>query len=93
MESLYDLTPEQQLELVQFARARLTEEKQQRIREIELKEEILEQAEASLREQAANPQDPGRSWRSVGENWPAFAASLVAAPYSEHADFKPVWNR
>jgi hypothetical protein len=93
MESFDDLTPQQHLEMVQFARARLAEEKQRQMRVIEIKEEILDKAEAALREQAAKPTAPPRTHWSVGERWPTFAAQLVAALYSDHAGFNPAWNR
>lgn len=93
MTSLYDLPPEQQLELVEFARARLAEEKAQRLREIEVREGALNDAESLLREQQANPSPPHPAGWLVGDAWPAFVAHLVAAPYKDHADYKPVWDR
>lgn len=92
MTSLYDLPPEQQLELVEFARERLAEEKAERIREIEQKEHVLDQAETWLQEQNANPSPPHPGGWLVGDAWPAFTAWLVARPYSDHADYKPVWD-
>ncbi|MEW1568303.1 DUF6221 family protein [Streptomyces sp. NPDC093509] len=88
MTSLHDLPPEQQMDLVRFARARLAEERAQRLREIELKKKLLDDAESAIREQA-----PRDNWHSVSLGMPIYLAHLVAKPYDAHPDYDTEWDR
>jgi len=91
----YDLPIADQLELVEFARARLAEERKHLLRGITAREEVLDKAAEALRAL----QEEGRELpsdlrdRSVGDNWPGFMTELVAAPYRDHPDYKEKWGR
>lgn len=83
-----DMTPAEQAELIAFLRARLEEEKQKVLREIAVKEEILEQAE-KIAPRLVKPKHN----RNLGDGWGAFITSLMAAPYDKHPDYQEWWGR
>lgn len=91
MTSLHDLPPKQQMDLVLFARARLAEERAQRLREIELKEKILDDAESAIREQVLTAKRD--NWKSLSLGMPIYLAHLVAKPYEGHPDYDTEWDR
>ena|ERR1043165_9514177 len=83
-----DMTPAEQAELIAFLRARLAEEKQKVLKEIAVKERLLDEAE-EFAPRLANPKND----RPVGDGWGAFITSLMAAPYSQHPDYQEWWGR
>lgn len=83
-----DMTFAEQAGLIAFLRARLEEQKQKALKEIAVKEQILDQAEESA-PRLNNPE----CGRSVSNRWGPFVTLLMAAPYDKHPDYQEWWGR